>query len=49
MTTIRQAHGAWAANPWVNALEEIRAERDASESVDPWKDVPAVPDRGTHG
>jgi hypothetical protein len=49
MTAICQAHGAWAANPWVNALEEIRAERDASESVDPWKNVPAVPDRGTHG
>jgi hypothetical protein len=34
MTAIRQAHGAWAAHPWVNALEEIRAERDASESVE---------------
>jgi hypothetical protein len=49
MAAIRQAHGTWAANPWVNALEEIRAERDANESVDPWKNAPAVPDRGTHG
>jgi hypothetical protein len=43
MGTIRQAHGAWRANPWVNALEEIRAERDACAVVDPWKDVPATP------
>jgi hypothetical protein len=49
MNVIRQAHGAWAANPWVNALEEIRTERNACESVDPWKDVPVVPDKGTHG
>jgi hypothetical protein len=49
MNGIRQAHGAWAANPWVNALEEIRAERDACASVDPWNDVPVTPGRGTHG
>jgi hypothetical protein len=45
MHGIRKAHGAWAANPWVNALAEIRAERDACEEIDPWKDISAARDR----
>jgi hypothetical protein len=49
MQAIHQAHGAWAAKPWVNALEDIRAERDACEKIDPWKDLPSATNRVDRG
>jgi hypothetical protein len=45
MRGIRRAYGAWAANPWENALEDIRADRDACEATDPWRDVPPATDK----
>ncbi|GHU90353.1 hypothetical protein FACS189476_10360 [Spirochaetia bacterium] len=38
---LRRAYGAWAANPWENCIEDIRAMRGEWSHRDPWNPDPA--------
>jgi hypothetical protein len=40
LETMHVIHGAWAAKPWENALEDIRAIREEWEHRDPWNPDP---------
>ena len=40
MRVIHCAHGAWAAAPWENALEDIRTMREEWDHRDPWNPDP---------
>ena len=49
LTVLKRTQGAWAANPWLTALEDIRADREACAECDPWKDYPAHEDNRGNG
>jgi hypothetical protein len=41
LAVLKRAQGAWAANPWENAMEDIRAMREEWGHRDIWNPDPA--------
>jgi hypothetical protein len=49
LAVLKHTRGAWAANPWLTALVDIRADRDACAERDPWNDSLTSEDTGDNG